>query len=425
MSVYNLMRTGVSGMGAQSNRLGTVADNIANARTTGYKRASTEFAALVLDNHGSNYASGGVESQTRYAISQKGTLEYSSSASDLAVNGQGFFLVGDPEGRISLTRAGAFVPLSDGTLMNTAGFRLMGYPITNGNTGAVVNGTGGLEAVNVRSSTLVSEPTTGGFLYVNLNADEALVAAGSLPSDNVAGSTYTHTSSLTAYDNLGREVTLDVYYTKTGADTWEVSIFDRADADATSGRFPYGAVGDPPLQTQTIFFDPANGSLDAASPTDITFTMPGASGANVTIDLSQTTQKGADYAVIDTELNGSAPAAIEGVEFSDDGIIYAVYENGARAAIYRVPLANVASPDKLKPESGTVFSITADSGDLQIGFPGEGALGGIASGVLESSNVDLASELTTMIEAQRNYTANSKVFQTGSELLEVLVNLKR
>jgi flagellar hook protein FlgE len=413
------MRTGVSGMGAQSNRLGTVADNIANARTTGYKRASTEFASLVLDNHGTNYASGGVESQTRYAISQRGVIEYSSSASDLAVSGQGFFLVGDAEGRISLTRAGAFVPLSDGTLMNTAGFRLMGYPITNGNTGAVVNGTGGLEAVNVRSSTLVSEPTTSGFLYVNLNADEADVT-GDTAGDNLATSTYTHTSSLTAYDSLGREVTLDIYYTKTGPETWEVSVFDRAEADPTSGRFPYASG---PLVTETLLFDPTSGALDATSPTDITLNVPG--GASLTIDLSQTTQKGADYTVIDTELNGSAPAAIEGVEFSDDGLIYAVYENGARAAIYRVPLANVASPDKLKPEAGTVFSVTADSGDLQIGFPGEGALGSIVSGALEGSNVDLAAELTTMIESQRNYTANSKVFQTGSELLEVLVNLKR
>ncbi|CFX54778.1 Flagellar hook protein FlgE [Candidatus Filomicrobium marinum] len=419
MSVYNLMRTGVSGMGAQSNRLGTVADNIANARTTGYKRASTEFAALVLDNHGTNYASGGVESKTRYAISQKGTLEYSASGYDLAINGQGFFMVGDAEGRVSLTRAGAFVPLEDGTLMNTAGFRLMGYPITNGNTGAVINGTAGLEAVNIRSVTLVSEPSTEGVMTTNLDVNEGIVAAGSLPSDNVAGSTFTHTSSLKAYDSVGREVILDVYYTKTAANQWEVAVFDRDDA-APGGGFPYAAG---PLSTQTLTFDPTTGALDAGSFTDITIPVP--NGSSLVIDLSATTEKGTGYTVLDAEVNGSEPAAIESVEFADDGIIYAVYENGARSAIYRIPLANVASPDRLKPESGTVFSITAESGDLQIGFPGEGALGTIFSGALESSNVDLASELTTMIESQRNYTANSKVFQTGSELLEVLVNLKR
>lgn len=421
MSVYNLMRTGVSGMGAQSSRLGTVADNIANARTTGYKRASTEFASLVLDNHGTNYASGGVESKTRYHISQAGTPEFTSSATDLAVNGQGFFLVGDAEGRVSLSRAGAFVPLSDGTLMNTAGFRLMGYPVDGGNP--VVNGTEGLEAINIRSGTLVSEPSTGGILTVNLNVDETAVAAANLPSVAWGGAPapeYTHTSSIKAYDNVGREVILDVYYTMTAANTWEVSVFDRATADPADGGFPYSAG---PLSTENLTFDPATGSLDGASPTDITIAVP--NGGNLVLDLSQTTEKGAEYTIIDAEVDGSGASAIDRVEFAEDGYIYAIYENDTRAAIYRIPLANVASPDKLQPQSGNVFVTTAESGDMQIGFPGEGAIGDIMSGALEGSNVDLASELTTMIESQRNYTANSKVFQTGSELLEVLVNLKR
>src|SRR5690606_31771452 len=114
------------------------------------------------------------------------------------------------EGRVALTRAGAFVPDSEGRLINTAGYRLMGYPVTNGATGVVVNGTTGLEEVNIRSATLVSEPSTEGIFYVNLNADETDVAAGDLPSANWAGAAvYTSTSSLVAYDSLGREVILD------------------------------------------------------------------------------------------------------------------------------------------------------------------------------------------------------------------------
>lgn len=417
MSVYGLMRTGVSGMGAQANRLGTVADNIANARTTGYKRASTEFVSLVLDNHGTEYTSGGVESKTRYAISQRGNLEFSSSATDLAVNGNGFFLVGDAQGRVALTRAGSFVPDAEGRLINAAGFRLMGYPLTGGAPGNVVNGLGGLEEVNVRSASLVSQPSRTGILTVNLNVDETVVPAGSEPS--AGGSTYTHTSSIKAFDNVGREVILDVYYTKTGANTWEVSVFDRADA-APGGGFPYSSG---PLNTETLTFDPSTGALDGPSATSIAFTVP--NGTTLEIDLSKTSEKGADYTVLDAEVDGSGASAIDRVEFADDGFVYAVYENGERDAIYRIPLANVASPDNLKPQAGNIFHTTAESGDLQIGFPNESALGSIVSGALEGSNVDIATELTTMIESQRNYTANSKVFQTGSELLEVLVNLKR
>jgi flagellar hook protein FlgE len=102
-----------------------------------------------------------------------------------------------------------------------------------------------------------------------------------------------------------------------------------------------------------------------------------------------------------------------------------VFQNGARIATYRIPLGNVASPDNLEPLAGNVFAPSVDSGDLQIGFAGNGGLGTVEAASLEQSTVDLASELTAMIESERNYTANSKVFQTGSELMDVVVNLKR
>src|SRR5690606_41001712 len=108
MSLYGMMRTGASGMAAQSSRLGTVADNIANMSTTGYKRASTEFSTMVLDAGAGSYTSGSVESHTRYAISSQGPLAYTTSGSDLAIRGGGFFLVSGEGGQIYMTRAGSF-----------------------------------------------------------------------------------------------------------------------------------------------------------------------------------------------------------------------------------------------------------------------------------------------------------------------------
>ncbi|MEL6216682.1 MAG: flagellar hook-basal body complex protein, partial [Pseudomonadota bacterium] len=143
------MRTGVSGMDAQSSRLSAVADNIANDTTAGYKRATTEFSSLVLDNHGANYSSGGVESSTRYEIDSQGVLSSSNSATDLAISGNGFFLVSNEVGDIRLTRAGAFVPDATGRLVNGAGYYLMGY---NAGTTGVANGTGGLEQINLNDA---------------------------------------------------------------------------------------------------------------------------------------------------------------------------------------------------------------------------------------------------------------------------------
>jgi flagellar hook protein FlgE len=93
--------------------------------------------------------------------------------------------------------------------------------------------------------------------------------------------------------------------------------------------------------------------------------------------------------------------------------------------IFQIPLATVPSPDNLTPQAGNVYTISADSGNLQIGLPGTSLFGEIRSSQLEKSTVDTANELTTMIESQFAFTANSKVFQTGGELMEVLVNLKR
>lgn len=416
MSVYGLMRTGASGMAAQGNRLGAVADNVANVNTTGYKRASTEFSTLVLGENLSDYQSGGVETDVRYAISRQGNLQSTASVTDLAINGSGFFLVEDKDA-VVLTRAGSFVPDGDGLLVNAAGMKLLGYPVQAGGNTVVANGTAGLEQVTVTGLSLVASPSTAGSLTVNLPASSGLIVPADLPSANAATSEYSAKSSLVAFDNVSNEVLVDVYFARVSATDWEVSIYETA-AAAPGVGFPYAT---PALSTQTIVFDAANGSL--VGPAVSTFTLPG--GSAIDLDFAGTTQLAADYAVLDVDVNGNAPSSVENVEFAQDGFVYVVFESGARQAAYRVPVAIVASPDRLEPVAGNVFRITSDSGDLRIGFPGDGGLGSIVSGALESSNVDLASELTTMIESQRNYTANSKVFQTGSDLLEVLVNLKR
>ena len=124
-------------------------------------------------------------------------------------------------------------------------------------------------------------------------------------------------------------------------------------------------------------------------------------------------------------VNGNGPGKVDRLEISKEGIVSAVYENGVRVDAFKIPLASVASPDNLSTISGNVFLPNSESGDLEIGIAGTASFGSIVSGALEKPTVDLAAELTTMVEAQRSYTANSKVFQTGAELMDVLVNLKR
>ncbi len=419
MGLFSMLRTSASGMAAQATRLSTVADNIANAGTIGYKRASAEFSSLFLTSGKSEYISGSVNTNVRYFVSEQGSFKFTTSVTDLGIKGSGFFVVAGENGQQYLTRAGSFVPDGDGNLVNAAGFKLMGFSLVGGNPSLVSNGTAGLQVISVGSLTLQANATTQGSLFVNLPSNATAAVPANLPSANAATATFDGKTSLIAYDNLGNEVTLDVYSTKTAANTWEVTVFDRA-AAGPGGGFPYTSG---PLATTTLTFDPTTGDLDASSPTSISVAIP--NGATMTLDMSETSQLAADYTVFKASVNGNAPSKVDRVEISDDGIMYSVFENGARNAMYRIPLADVPSPDNLQPLAGNVYVTSAESGDIQVGFAKDAGFGVVVSGALEQSTVDLASELTTMIESERNYTANSKVFQTGADLMDVLVNLKR
>ena len=395
MSIYGTMRTGVSGMAAQANRIGVVADNMANVNTTGYKRSSTQFSSFILNNQSGTYNSGGVETHIRQHVTQQGAMQYTTSTTDLAVNGNGFFVVSDAGGTPFLTRAGSFVPDGEGNLINAGGFQLMGYPLADGDPNVVVNSMAGLEPVNISQNALEATPSTEGAFAANL------------PSGADVGDTFQ--SSLLVYDYLGNPVKVDFDFVKIAPNQWGVTATDTV----------YG-----PTAAGTMTFDPLTGGI---TPEDFEITLPEAPNLRpeITFSHASMTQVAADYTVMRADVNGNAPSAVRGVEFSSDGTLYAVFENGDRRATHRVPLADVRSPDNLIATAGNVFSIGIDSGDVTMGFPGEGGMGTMVTGAVEQSNVDLADELTNMIEAQRGYQANSKVFQTGSDLLEVLVNLKR
>lgn len=416
MSLYGMMKTSASGMAAQASRLGTVSDNIANSATTGYKKATTEFQSIVLESTGTDYASGNVQPQVRYGITEQGVFKYTSSTTDLAVQGEGFFVVSDPGGKMLLTRAGSFIKDGTGNLVNAAGFALQGYPLTNGATTPVANGFAGLVNVNVGAISMQAVPTEKGTLVVNLPISSSVVAATDLPSQNAATASYSAKSSVVVYDNVGQEVTLDVYYTKSAANTWELSVFDRA--NATSGGFPYSAG---PIASMPLTFSAVDGSLTSTS--NLSVAIP--NGQTMLLDISKTTELAAKYTVNSISFDGNAPSDVDRIEVTSEGIMSAVFKNGSRLDVYKVPLATCMSPDNLIPLAGNVFSGSTDSGDVRIGEPGKGSLGRLVSSALEQSTVDLASELTTMIESQRSYQANSKVFQTGADLMDVLVNMVR
>lgn len=416
MGLYDVMNASISGMAAQSNLLATVSDNIANADTYGYKRAITAFETMVNQAAVGAYTAAGVTTRTVYCVAQQGILQGTTSVTDLAIQGNGFFVVSDRNGANYMTRAGSFVPDAQGNLINTAGFYLMGVDLLKGPSNFVANSMAGLSVIKIDESMMHSSPTKSGELFVNLNS-AADIVSGSTPASNASGAVYTSKTSLVTFDNLGGRVELDVYMTKTADNTWEVTVYDKAGASAAG--FPYAAG---PLTTTTLTFNATDGKLATGSPTSLSIAIPG--GQTMTLNMSKTTQLASAYTINSAIVDGSPPSKVNRVQIGSDGIVSYIFADGSKVDAYKIPLADVPSESKLTPVSGNVYSVNDESGPVQVGEAGLGGLGSINSGALERSTVDLATELTNMIQAQRGYTANSKVFQTGADLLQVIVNLK-
>ena len=258
-----ILNTSVSGMLADSNWLSSISQNVANANTTGYKNVETEFSTLV-DQVSSAAAGGGVMTSTRSLNALQGNVVASSTATNLAVQGSGFFVVSDSSGATYLTRNGSFVADASGNLVNSAGYYLMGNDVQSGSA-PPANSLSTLQKVNVASAGETAAPTTTGSIAVNLPSNATPIAAANLPSANSASSTYTAGTSLVVYDNLGGAAHHQSLSRQHRRRPWEIDAFDASKA-ATGGGFPYSSG---PLATATLTFDPTNGTLSSGSPLSI------------------------------------------------------------------------------------------------------------------------------------------------------------
>ena len=347
--------------------------------------------------------------------SLQGQNEQTQTATNIAVQGNGFFIVSDSSGDTFLTRNGSFVSDAKGYLVNSAGYYLMAAPTTSANAGGqLVNSISQLQRVNVDGGAETANPSTTATMTVNLPSTASPVA--DLPSNNDKNSTYTGETTLTAYDNLGQAHTINLYFASEGGGTWEVDAYDSSTATA-GGSFPYSSG---PLATGTLVFDTSTGALQSGSPLSI----PVPNGQTVSLDLTGTTQLSSSFAVTSATIDGNAPGTLDGVSISQKGVLSLEYSNSTSQDAYIIPLANVPSPDNLTSMLGDAYQTNAESGQMSINNAQVGGLGAIEASTLESSTVDLATELTNMIQGQSAYEANSKVFQTGTNIFDVLNNLK-
>lgn len=435
MSIYTALRAGVSGLTANSSALAVISDNIANVNTVGYKRSGVDFSALVnAQNSNTTYNAGGVLPLTRQQISLQGSLEQSRSATDLAISGDGFFIVSPNNqqlsngGSVLFTRAGSFTIDADGYMVNAQGLFLQGWPVaSDGSVTTSPTSLSAIEAVNISGVGGLAEPTSNVGINANLNSDQASYAGAYAAGDMADGTVTPHfESSLEVFDSLGAPRTIAFGFLKTGPNTWQVESYARPNTNITGGALNGGL-----LASGTLTFNTDGTVASSTGSIGSTFSIPwatstGASAQDIDLDLETgMTQFAKSFGVTSVTADGVPPGDLVGLVLEGDGMLTAQFSNGRARALYQIPLATFLNPNGLAADQGGAFRTTLESGLYNINSSNAGGAGRIVSGALEASNVDLAAEFTNLITTQRAYSAASRIITTADEMLEELLMIKR
>lgn len=425
------MYTGVSGMDANGTDLSVIGDNIANLNTIGFKSSTVAFGDVLSQTIGGSSQIGrGVLVSGISPLFTQGSFETTSSALDLAIDGDGFFMVANAGARY-YTRAGQFHLNKDGAIVNPDGLILQGYQADA--SGNITSTTGDLKIAATQSP---PKMTTSANIGINLNANAPIQTAAFTLDANGDGTkndpaNYNYSTTVTVYDSLGMAQQVTAYFVKTAANAWTVH-YVHADP-ATPGQLVEDG-------TQGLTFN-ANGSLindnsgtainfnfggSVTTPEPITFNYGTGTGETPAgTGLDGTTQFASDFSVINLTQDGYSSGSLKNVTISQTGVITGVFTNGQTRAIGQVALARFVSPTGLTKLGRNLYAETYDSGLPIVGAANTSGLGRVLSSSLELSNVDLASEFVKMISAQRAFQANTKIIQTSDELMQEIVGLKR
>ncbi|UPJ57346.1 flagellar hook protein FlgE [Bradyrhizobium sp. 192] len=421
MSLSGALSSAISALSAQSQSLSMISDNIANSDTTAYKTTSGMFDALVTaSSNTTSYASGGVTVSGRANITQQGLLAATSNATDVGIQGSGFFVVTNATsgGTVAYTRNGAFTTDNAGYLQNN------GYYLEGWRTDADGNVVGSESASNLEAINTQVASTSG-------SATTKTTIAANLPSDAATGDT--HTSSMTVYDSLGAANSMQITWSKTGTNTWSASF-----ANPTSASDTTTATGTA-SGTIDITFN-SDGSLASTSPDPATVSITGwtdgAADSTVTLDLGTAgkTDGLTQYAsgettpsvnVTSIDSDGLSYGKLSSIAIGDNGVVNATYSNGQTIAIYKIAVATFAAPNGLAASSDGIYSATVTSGNAALQASGENGAGTIFGGELESSTTDTSSQFSSMISAQQAYSAASQVISTVNKMYDTLISAMR
>jgi len=434
MSLFGALNTAVSGLSAQSAAFGNISDNVANSQTTGYKAVGTSFIDHLTTSTATDNEPGSVSALPDYTNNVQGTISQSSDPLAMAISGQGFFAVSEAAGTTTTgqpnfsaqtyyTQAGDF-QLNDGAyLVNGAGQYLQGWTV-NPQTG--VANQSQLAPIQITQTQFNPVSTAN----VNLSANLPATPAANTPVS----------SQVDVYDTLGNAHTLTLNWTQNSANDWTVTISSPDSTPSTTigtAEVQFGAASPNGVSAGTIgAFGTLTGNVTSTSyaanqPATLTLTTNFGNG-NQTINLNMgdfgeangvTQFAGTAYTLRSISQDGVAPGAFTGLSITTAGDVVANYNNGQTETVAQVPIVTFSAPNALQRQNGQAFTATSNSGNAIAQAEGTNGAGSLITGSVESSNVDIATQFSSLIVAQQAYGANAKVVTTADQLLQTTINM--
>lgn len=459
MSINSALLAGVSGLVANSSALAAISDNIANVNTVAYKRNQVNFGNVVTSQAvKGRYSAGGVQGITRQFVSQQGLIQASGNATDLAISGDGFFVVTDkgsgltPADARKFTRQGSFSVDADGFLKNDAGLYLQGWPaLTAGGFNTNPSDLSAMNSINVKNLGAAVAPTTQIAVSANLNkagvisaGEAAYDPATASMADYAAGAGGTKpdfTIEMNVVDSTGgsRKLALAVLKDSSASNLWHAEIYSLPAGDVAVGG-PSGQITAGSLAfNQDGSIDLANSDLFGAAGAAPTLTLNasgsgtqpqwddtlGIAAQTIDLDLTKISQYSDSSTVNSIASNGAGVGNIVAVEVDEDGIVSAIYDNSQIRQVAKIGIATFPNPDGLQQVSGNAYRPSINAGVMLVKEAGDGGAGHISPSSLEASTVDLSAEFTGLIQTQKAYSASSKIITTADQMLEELINIKR
>jgi flagellar hook protein FlgE len=391
--------TAITGLNAFTEQLSVISNNIANSETSAYKAGSVSFAEVLSS---ATSVGNGTSVQTAATSWTQGSISSTGSTTDLAITGDGFFVVTDASGATYYSRDGEFQYDADKNLVTSSGYNIQGFAINDdGSLGSITDID--LSTEQTMAATATASITT----TLNLNS--------------AASTGDTFSAAVTTYDSLGDEVPLTITFTKSATDntwTWAASI-DSGSGTVTSGSGTLTFNTDGALLSGTDPIITLNLTNGATATQAITWDIYGASG----ITDGDVTQDASSSVLSNKTQDGAASGTLQSTSIDSAGVITGTYSNGQTKGLYQIALADFSNYDGLSQIGDSLYQATATSGMANIGVAGTSQFGSLTSGSLETSNVDMATQLTDMIVAQRAYEACAKVITTQSEMLQTTIKM--